>query len=47
MKNPNLRFHPAVTLFGRLPAWLSTAIMAFIVFQVVATFAAIVWIAVR
>lgn len=47
MKNPNVRFHPAFTLFGRLPMWLSTVIMASIVFQVIATLGAIVWIAIR
>jgi len=47
MKNPNFRLHPAFHLFGRLPMWLSTVIMASIVFQVVATLGAIIWIAVR
>jgi hypothetical protein len=47
MKNPKLRFHPAVALFGRIPMWLSTAMMTFMVFHVIATVGAIVWMAVR
>jgi hypothetical protein len=47
MKKSIAQAHPAFRLFGRLPMWLSTAIMALTILHVIATLGSLVWIAVR